>query len=137
MQGALTVGVFYLPPMLMGLTVLAVAGLVATRIRWMPMLAGFFAATLLIASFTTASASVLYRLSHPGEIIGFAEDSLQVAGEILAAASGVAVTVQLIRRRNSRGRIPDVEFDEHVAARPIPLPDATGIIRDSRPRSPA
>src|SRR5919204_5305091 len=35
-KGALTVGHLYLPPLLVGLVALALAGLVATRIRWMP-----------------------------------------------------------------------------------------------------
>lgn len=114
-EGAPTVGIFYLPPLLMGLAVLVVAGLVATRVRWMPAVAAAFAAILLLGSVTVASASVFYRLTHPGEFIGFAEDWLQVGGEAIAIVAGVAATVQLLRRRHGRVRGGESAPDEHVA----------------------
>ena len=36
-------------------------------------------------------------MTHPWLVIGFAEDSLQLAGEVLAVAAGLVATVQLVR----------------------------------------
>jgi hypothetical protein len=44
-------------------------------------------------------AAVSFRLTHPGAVIGFAEDSIQLAGAALAAGAGLAATVQLSRHR--------------------------------------
>jgi hypothetical protein len=98
-QGALTVGPLYLPPLLVGLVTLAIAGLVATRNRWMPAVGAAFAAILLIGAATFGSASVYFRLTHPGLVIGFAEDSLQLVGEVIAVVAGIAATVQLVRNK--------------------------------------
>jgi len=65
------VGPLYLPSLLVGLVTLAIAGLVATRIGWMPALGAAFAAILLIGAATFGSASVSFRLTHPGLAIGF------------------------------------------------------------------
>jgi hypothetical protein len=75
-KGFLTVGPLYLPPLLVGLVALAIAGLVATRIRWMPAVGGAFASILLIGAATLGSAAVSFRLTHPGAVIGFAEDCI-------------------------------------------------------------
>src|SRR5215472_14888263 len=64
-QGAFTVGPFYLPPLLVGLVTLTIAGLVATRISWMPAVGAAFATILLLGAATFGSASVLFRLTHP------------------------------------------------------------------------
>src|SRR5919108_2889610 len=96
-KGSLTVGHLYLPPLLVGLVTLAIAGLVATRIRWMPAVGAAFAAILLIGDATFGSASVSFRLTHPGLVIGFTEDSLQLIGEVIAVVAGIAATVQLVR----------------------------------------
>ena len=98
-QGSLTVAHLYLPPLLVGLVALALAGLVATRIRWMPAVGGAFAVILLIGSATLGSAGVSFRLTHPGAVLGFAEDSIQLAGEVIAAGAGIAATVQRGRHR--------------------------------------
>ena len=104
-QGALTVGPLYLPPLLVGLVTLAIAGLVATRIPWMPAVGAAFAAILLIGAATFGSASVSFRVTHPGLVIGFAEDSLQLVGEVIAIVAGIAATVQLIRNKASGHRL--------------------------------
>lgn len=98
-KGSLTVGHLYLPPLLVGLVALALAGLVATRIRWRPAAGGAFAAMLLLGTATLGLTAVSFRLTHPGAVIGFAEDSIQLAGEALAAGAGLAATVQLSRHR--------------------------------------
>ena len=99
MQGALTVGPLYLPPLLVGLVTLAIADLVATRTGWMPALGTVFAAILLIGAATFGSASVSFRLTHPGLAIGFIEDSLQLIGEVIAIVAGIAATVQFVRNK--------------------------------------
>ena len=73
-QGALTVGPLYLPPLLVGLVTLAMAGLVATRIPWMSAVGAAFAAILLIGAATFGSAAVSFRLTHPGLVFGFAAE---------------------------------------------------------------
>jgi hypothetical protein len=88
------VGHLYLPPLLVGLAALAMASLVATRIRWMPAVGAAFALVLLLGLATLGSAAVTYRLTHPTAGIGFAEDSLQLIGEIVAFVSGFTATVQ-------------------------------------------
>jgi len=93
------VGPLYLPPLLVGLVTLAIAGLVATRIGWMPALGAAFAASLLIGAATFGSASVSFRLTHPGLVIGFTEDSLQLIGEVIAIVAGIAATVQFVRNK--------------------------------------
>jgi hypothetical protein len=56
-NAALRVGRLYLPPLLVGLVTLAVAGLVATRRRWAPAVGAAFAAVLLIGTFGIGLAS--------------------------------------------------------------------------------
>jgi hypothetical protein len=55
------------------------------------------AAILLVGTATFGWAAVSYRLTHPGALIGFAEDTAQVAGELLAAGAAIALTVQGVR----------------------------------------
>jgi len=98
-QGAFTVGPFYLPPLLVGLVTLTIAGLVATRISWMPAVGAAFATILLLGAATFGSASVLFRLTHPELVIGFTEDTLQLIGEVLAVVAGIAATVQFVRSK--------------------------------------
>lgn len=116
-RGALSVGPLYLPPLLVGLVALAMAGLVATRLRWMPTVGGVFAAILLIGSATLGAAAVSYRLTHPGAVIGFAEDSLQVLGEAITLGAGIAATVQLVRHRRARIVDPNAVRSTHYETR--------------------
>jgi hypothetical protein len=105
-KGSLSVAHLYLPPLLVGLVALALAGLVATRARWMPMVGGAFAFALLIGAATLGSAAVSYRVTHPMAGIGFVEDWLQLVGEGIAIGAGIAAIVQL--RRHGPGRDRDV-----------------------------
>src|SRR2546429_527616 len=98
-KGFLNVGHLYLPPLLVGLVALAMAGLVATRIRWMPTVGGAFASILLIGAATLGSAAVSFRLTHPGAVIGFAEDCIQLTGEAIAAVAGVSGPPRLVRSK--------------------------------------
>jgi hypothetical protein len=62
----------------------------------MPTVGGAFAAILLIGSVTLGSTGVFFRLTHPGLVIGFAADCIQLAG---------AATVQLVRNKASGHRL--------------------------------
>jgi hypothetical protein len=101
-RDAWNLGPFYLPPLLMGVAALIMAGVAATRVRWATAAAAAFAAILLVGSFTVGWQAVSYRITHPGAVMGFAEDTLQLAGEAIAVAAGVAAVVQ--RRRSPGGR---------------------------------
>jgi hypothetical protein len=103
-KGALTVGPLYLPPFLVGLIAVAIAGLVAAHVRWAPALGGALAAILLVGTATFGWAAVSYRLTHPGALIGFAEDTIQVGGELLAVGAAIALTVQSVRHHQGAHR---------------------------------
>jgi hypothetical protein len=98
-NGAMTVGPLYLSPLLVGLSAWALAALVSTGIRWLPVLGAFFALVMLVGSATLGSAAMALRLSHPEAVLGFAGDALQLAGELLAAGAGIVAAVQLRRHR--------------------------------------
>ena len=90
---------------LSGFARLTIVGLVATRIPWIPALGAAFAAILLIGAATFGSASVSFRLTHPGLVIGFAEDSLQLIGEVVAIVAGIVATVQFFRNQAAGHRL--------------------------------
>jgi hypothetical protein len=92
-RGAIFVGPVYLPPFLTGLAALAMAGVQLRRTRWAQAAGAILAAVLLAGAFSLGHASVSWRLGHPGALIGFAEDTAQLAGEITAIAAGAALTV--------------------------------------------
>jgi hypothetical protein len=98
-NGAMSVGLLYLPPLLVGLSAWALAALVATGIRWLPVLGAFFALVMLMGSATLGSAAMAFRLSHPDAVLGFAEDTLQLTGELLAAGAGIVPALRLTRHR--------------------------------------
>jgi hypothetical protein len=102
--GSLTVGPFYLPPLLVALVALVIAALVHSGVRWMPAAGAMLAIVFLVGSATIGAPAVSYRLTHPGGVVGFVEDWLQVIGETLAAVAGTAATVHLIRGRGGDDR---------------------------------
>ena len=48
---------------------------------------------------------MLFRLTHPGLVIGFTEDSLQLIGEVIAIVAGIAATVQFVRNQAADHRL--------------------------------
>jgi hypothetical protein len=92
-HGAVSAGPFYLPPFLTGLAALAMAGMQVRRTRWAPAAGALLAVVLLAGAVTLGHASFSWRLAHPGAVIGFTEDTAQLAGEITAIAAGAALTV--------------------------------------------
>jgi len=97
-HGALTAGPVYLPPFLTALVALAMAGVQARRTRWPPAAGAALAAVLLAGAATLGRAAIWWRLARPGAVLGFAEDTAQLAGELTALAAGVAATIMIIRR---------------------------------------
>ena len=121
---SLSLGPLYLPPLLVGLTALAIAGLVAaSRLRWAPATGAAFAAVLMVGAATLGSAAISYRLTHPGAIIGFAEDTLQLAGEVIALVAGLGATVQAYRVPPRPGH-PGVPDGRRSGMVPAPVPAA-------------
>jgi hypothetical protein len=92
-HGALTIDPVYLPPFLTGLVALVMAGVQARRSRWAPAAGAALAAVLLAGALTLGRAAIWWRLGHPGAVIGFAEDTTQLAGELTALAAGIAATI--------------------------------------------
>ncbi|GAB3986120.1 hypothetical protein GCM10029978_100790 [Actinoallomurus acanthiterrae] len=103
-HGALSVGPLYLPPLLVALAALALAALAATRVRWTTGVGAAFAAILLIGSATMGAPAISYRLTHPAVIVPFAEDVLQLLGEMTATGAGIAAIVLALRNRNTMRR---------------------------------
>jgi hypothetical protein len=103
-HAALNLGPFYLPPFLTGLVALAVAGAQARRARWAPAAGAALAAVLLAGALTLGRAAIWWRLAHPGAVLGFAEDTAQVAGEFTALAAGLAATITWRRQAPPAGR---------------------------------
>lgn len=65
-HGSLTVGPLYLPPLLVELNAVAIAGLVLIGLRWwMSSVGAMLAVILLVGSTTLGADAVSYRLSHP------------------------------------------------------------------------
>jgi len=99
-QGSLTVGPLYLPPLLVGLIAVLIAGLVLISLRWwMSSVGAMLAVILLVGSTTLGADAVSYRLTHPAQTLGFTEDWLQILGETMATVAGLAATVQHVRQR--------------------------------------
>jgi hypothetical protein len=102
-NGSLTVGPFYLPPLLVALVCLAVAILAARRVKYSLIVAGAFAAVMLVGSATAGWAAISYRISHPTHPLGFIEDWLEVLGLATAALVALAAARHRLGRRTRRG----------------------------------
>jgi hypothetical protein len=112
-NGALRLGPFYLPPLLVALVCLAIAALAARHVRYSLVAGCVLAAVLLIGSATMGSAAISYRVSHPTHPLGFTEDWLQLLGEATAA---VPAALSAARHRLRKRRQPTTK--PSVAARP-------------------
>ena len=103
-NGSLTVGPFYLPPLLVALVCVVVATLVARGVKHSYAVGGGLAAVLLIGSATMGWPAISYRISHPTHPLGFTEDWLQLIGEATAALSAAFAAAR--HRRGSRSPKP-------------------------------
>lgn len=123
-NGALTLGPFYLPPRLVAVVCLGVAALVARHVSYSVAAGGVLAAVLLIGSATMGSAAISYRVSHPRHPLGFSEDWLELLGQATAAAAAVfALARHLLssraRRRPKRSARPAHTFGRNSIVRAL------------------
>jgi len=86
----------FLPPLVVGTLYLGTAGLIATRIRWMPAVGALYATIMLIGAATLGASSVFLRLTHPADVLGFSEIWVQMTCTLIAAVVGIAATMQAI-----------------------------------------
>jgi len=98
-EGLVKSGHLFVPPLVVGTIYLMSAGLIATRIRWMPAVGALFAIIMLLGAATLGASAVFLRLTHPEDVFGFAEIWIQMAGTLIAAIAGIAATVQAIVQR--------------------------------------
>ena len=107
-NGSLTLGPFYLPPLLMALICLGVAASAALHVRYSIAAGVALAAVLLIGSATMGSAAISYRITHPAHPLGFTEDWLQLLGEATTVipAALAAARCRLRNRKQPRTRRP-------------------------------
>ncbi|MGH8905494.1 MAG: hypothetical protein ACRD0K_03020 [Egibacteraceae bacterium] len=80
--------------------VLALAGLVATRLRWAPALAGTIAG-LITASLLTVP-FVVMRLTDPETVWFFLANTLLLASGLVATVAGITATVARYRIADAR-----------------------------------
>jgi hypothetical protein len=121
-HGSLTLGPLYLPPLLVALAAFTLAALAVTRIRWAAGAGAGFAGLLLAGSATFGAAAISYRLGHPAAAIPFAEDTLQLLGEAIAAGAGIAATMRLLRQRQAPGSRTGPAGARQTAGRPRTTP---------------
>jgi hypothetical protein len=67
----------------------------------MPAVAALYAILFLLGGALLGSTSILGRLTHPADILGFLEIWIQMTGMVIAAIAGLLATMQEIMRRNS------------------------------------
>ena len=98
-EGLVKSGHLFVPPLVVGTIYLASAGLIATRIRWMPAVGALYAIIILLGAATLGASSVFLRLTNPADVLGFTEIWIQMTGTLIAAVAGIAATVQAIMHR--------------------------------------
>ena len=98
-EGLVKSGHLFMPPLVVGTIYLVSAGLIATRIRWMPAVGALFAIIMLLGAATLGASAVFLRLTHLADVLGFVEIWIQMTGTLIAAIAGIAATVQAIVQR--------------------------------------
>jgi len=98
-EGLVKLDALFLPPLVVGTLYLGTAGLIATRIRWMPAVGALYATIMLIGATTLGASSVFLRLTHPADVLGFSEIWVQMTCTLIAAVVGIAATIQAIVQR--------------------------------------
>jgi hypothetical protein len=104
LEGLVKSGLLFLPPLVVGTIYIGTAGLVATRIRWMPAIGAVYAIIMLIGAATLGASAVYSRLTTPADILGFTEVWIQMTCTVIAALAGIAATVQQYWISKSTGR---------------------------------
>ena len=103
-EGLVKSGHLFLPPLVVGTIYLGTAGLVATRIRWMPAMGAVYATIMLIGAATLGASAVFSRLTTPADILGLTEAWIQMTCTVIAALAGIAATVRQYWISKSIGR---------------------------------
>lgn len=98
-EGLVKSGLLFVPPLIVGTISLLSAVLIATRIRWMPAVGALYAIIMLLGASTLGASSVILRMTHPADGLGFVEIWVQMTGTLIAAIAGIATTVQVIVQR--------------------------------------
>lgn len=95
----LQIGLIIVPIVIVGLVLLAMAGLVATGIRWAPLLATCDALGTMIGGLVTQQ-YFSYHLTHPDQPGFFAAALLVYAFAFVAAIAGICATIQNYRSQD-------------------------------------
>ena len=100
-------GVIILPLLIVAIVLLIVAGIVATGVRWTPLLGAFMGLGTMIGGVFTQQYFV-YHLMHPAEVVPFVLCLLICAFATLAIFTGIGATVQNYRAttRQAPGWLP-------------------------------
>ncbi len=102
LAGLMLVAGLIIPPLLiLAVITLVVAGLVATGIRWAPLLGSLYSLGTLISGLVTQQ-YLPYHLTHPGEVGFFITALLIYVFGIVVIYSGVGATVQNYRVADRR-----------------------------------
>ncbi len=94
----LQIGQLILPILIVDIVLVVVAGLVATGIRWMPLLGAIDALGTMIGALVSQQ-YFSYHLTHPAQVGFFAAALLVYAFGIVTVGAGIAATVQNYRNR--------------------------------------
>ncbi len=94
----LLAGAFVLPLLIVAVSLLLVAGIIATGLRWAPLLGALAGLGTLIGGVFTQQYFV-YHLTHPAEVGPFLVSMLICAFAVVAICAGVGATVQNYRDR--------------------------------------
>jgi plastocyanin len=92
----LLAGAFVLPLLIVAVSLLLVAGIIATGLRWAPLLGALLGLGTLIGGVFTQQYFV-YHLTHPGEVGPFLLSLLICVFAVVAICAGVGATVQNYR----------------------------------------
>lgn len=94
-------GVFIPAALLVAVTLLAVAGVVATGLRWAPALGATVAAVLLVGTFTEGVG--MQRLLAPDNPWLFAATVLMTLGGLVAVTGGLTATYRRVANHDGKG----------------------------------
>lgn len=92
----LLIGQLIMPLFILTVITLVVAGLVATGLRWAPLLASFYCVGTMIGGWVSQQ-YLPYHLTHPGELGFFITALLLYVFDALAVWAGIGATVQNYR----------------------------------------
>lgn len=101
----LLIGELILPILIVALIMLAIAGLVATGIRWLPLLGALDALGTMIGGLVS-NPYLPYHLTHPDQLGFFLAALLMYAFGFIAVGAGVGATIQNYRNNSGERKAP-------------------------------